>query len=325
MELRRLGRTALRVSELCLGTMNFGPLTTEDDVVRDHGPRARPRHQLLRHRQPLRRRQGPGHDRDDRRATGSRRAAAGARRWCSRPRCSGRCPSGPTTAGSRRATSATRAKRACAACRPITSTSTRCTTSTGPRRGTRSGRRWRRSSTQGKVIYVGSSNFAGWHIAQANEAAAAAQLPRPRQRAEPLQPRVAHRRARGAARVPRRTASAVIPWSPLAGGMLGGMLGPGDTAPAQEPEPALRSDRARSSRSGRSSAPSSARSRPRSRSRGCCSRSGVTAPIIGPRTLEQLEGASLRATEITLDDDSLKAIDEIFPGPGGKAPEAYAW
>ena len=56
---------------------------------------------------------------------------------------------------------------------------------------------------QGKVIYVGSSNFAGWHIAQANEAAARRQLPRPRERAEPLQPHVAHGRARGASRVPR--------------------------------------------------------------------------------------------------------------------------
>ena len=51
----------------------------------------------------------------------------------------------------------------------------------------------------------------------------------------------------------------------------------------------------------------------------------MTAPIIGPRTLEQLEGASLRATEIDLDDDALKELDEIFPGPGGRAPEAYAW
>ena len=58
MKYRRLGRTALRVSELCLGTMNFGPLTTRGRLVRDHGPRARARHQLLRHRQPLRRRQG---------------------------------------------------------------------------------------------------------------------------------------------------------------------------------------------------------------------------------------------------------------------------
>ena len=51
---------------------------------------------------------------------------------------------------------------------------------------------------------------------------------------------------------------------------------------------------------------------------------GVTGPIIGPRTMEQLEGA-LRAVEITLDDAALKRLDEIFPGPGGAAPEAYAW
>jgi len=62
----------------------------------------------------------------------------------------------------------------------------------------------------------------------------------------------------------------------------------------------------------------------------------ITAPIIGPRTIEQLIG-SVRATEIKLSDDQLKAIDKIFPGPKGpsdegvsdwhqqRAPEAYAW
>ena len=50
----------------------------------------------------------------------------------------------------------------------------------------------------------------------------------------------------------------------------------------------------------------------------------VTAPIIGPRTIEQLESA-VRATEITLDEDVLAKLDEIFPGPGGEAPMAYAW
>jgi aryl-alcohol dehydrogenase-like predicted oxidoreductase len=50
----------------------------------------------------------------------------------------------------------------------------------------------------------------------------------------------------------------------------------------------------------------------------------VTAPIIGPRTLEQLE-AAVRATEIVLGADVLKRLDDIFPGPGGAAPEAYAW
>jgi aryl-alcohol dehydrogenase-like predicted oxidoreductase len=50
----------------------------------------------------------------------------------------------------------------------------------------------------------------------------------------------------------------------------------------------------------------------------------VTAPIIGPRTMEQLNG-SLRALEIDLDEETLARLDEIWPGPGGRAPEAYAW
>jgi aryl-alcohol dehydrogenase-like predicted oxidoreductase len=50
----------------------------------------------------------------------------------------------------------------------------------------------------------------------------------------------------------------------------------------------------------------------------------ITSPIIGPRTMEQLTG-SLRAIEIKLDEATMKKLDEIWPGPGGKAPEAYAW
>ena len=50
----------------------------------------------------------------------------------------------------------------------------------------------------------------------------------------------------------------------------------------------------------------------------------ITAPITGPRTVEQLEN-SLRAVEIDLSDDVMKRLDEIFPGPGGAAPNAYAW
>ena len=50
----------------------------------------------------------------------------------------------------------------------------------------------------------------------------------------------------------------------------------------------------------------------------------VTAPIIGPRTMEQYED-SLAAVDITLDADTLARLDEIWPGPGGEAPQAYAW
>jgi aryl-alcohol dehydrogenase-like predicted oxidoreductase len=50
----------------------------------------------------------------------------------------------------------------------------------------------------------------------------------------------------------------------------------------------------------------------------------VTAPVIGPRTVEQLETA-VRATEVSLGAEVLERLDQIFPGPGGEAPSAYAW
>lgn len=53
-------------------------------------------------------------------------------------------------------------------------------------------------------------------------------------------------------------------------------------------------------------------------------RPGVTAPIVGPRTMQQLEDA-LRAATPKLDGAALERLDRIWPGPGGEAPEAYAW
>ena len=52
--------------------------------------------------------------------------------------------------------------------------------------------------------------------------------------------------------------------------------------------------------------------------------SAVTAPIVGPRTMDQLESA-LHSLEVSLDEGARGRLDEIFPGPGGPAPEAYAW
>ncbi|MBC8571235.1 aldo/keto reductase [Zongyangia hominis] len=54
------------------------------------------------------------------------------------------------------------------------------------------------------------------------------------------------------------------------------------------------------------------------------SRPNLTGVIVGPRTVEQFE-AMLPAMELTLPDDFIKEMDLIFPGPGGGAPEAYAW
>ena len=56
------------------------------------------------------------------------------------------------------------------------------------------------------------------------------------------------------------------------------------------------------------------------------SRPGVTAPIIGPRTLAQLDGA-LGAFDAELSDETLEKLDKLFPpvGNGGPGPEAWAW
>ena len=179
---------------------------------------------------------------------------------------------------------------------------------------------------QGKILYAGSSNFAGWHIARANEAAKA----RPRHFlglvSEQCFYNLAHRTSELEV-LPACEAygMGVIPWSPLARGLLGGILekveGGRRASEITQRELAEHREQVEAYEK-------------------LCADLGenpadvalawllanpvVTAPIIGPRTLEQLDG-SMRALELTLDQDTMKALDEIFPGPGGPAPEAYAW
>ena len=142
MEYRKLGHSGLKVSTLCLGTMTFGEPTEgsfmhgvgrREDVVRHHGPRARGRHQLLRHRRRLR----PGRpDRARASAAGSTQSQAARR---GRARHQVPLPHGQGPQRHRRLAlpdRALRARTACAGCRPTASTSTRstCRTSTRPRR-----------------------------------------------------------------------------------------------------------------------------------------------------------------------------------------------
>ena len=115
------------------------------------------------------------------------------------------------------------ATRRCVGCRPTTSTSTRCTTSTGRRRGTRSGRRWTTLVQQGKVLYVGSSNFAGWHIAKAQEAANRRHFTG--LVSEQSLYNLLERTSSSRCCPPRRTtASASSRGRPLHGGLLGGII-----------------------------------------------------------------------------------------------------
>ena len=178
---------------------------------------------------------------------------------------------------------------------------------------------------QGKVVYVGSSNFAGWHIVQANEAAARRHSLGlvSEQSLYNLTARTVELEVLPAC---ERYGVGVIPWSPLGGGLLGGVL----------------ADRAAGGRRGNAGVQARAESlRPQLEEwEKLCAELGhppadvalawllhnsvVTAPIIGPRTLDQVDTA-MGALDVQLDDGMLARLDEIFPGPGGPAPEAYAW
>ena len=176
--------------------------------------------------------------------------------------------------------------------------------------------------SQGKITYVGSSNFPGWKIAQANEKAAA-------------RGRLGLVSEQGLYNLLERRAElevipacleyglGLIPWSPLSGGLLAGA--------------SLAPDGRRQSADAKAAAV--ARSGQLSRFGRLCQTLGeqagavalawllhqdsVTAAIIGPRSLDQLTSV-LHVPDLRLDDATLMAIDAIFP-PCGPAPEAYAW
>ena len=178
---------------------------------------------------------------------------------------------------------------------------------------------------QGKVVYVGSSNFAGWHIARANEAARSRDFLGlvSEQCLYNLHERMSELEVLPACQT---YGLGVIPWSPLAGGLLGGVLQKLDEGSRRSD-----ADTRKEIEANRDKLESYEK---------LCAELGeqpadvalawllanpvVTGPIVGPRTIEQLD-SSLRALELKLDDDTMKRLDELFPGPGGPAPEAYAW
>ena len=183
--------------------------------------------------------------------------------------------------------------------------------------------------TQGKVRYVGSSNFAGWHLAVAQEAAHKRNFLGlvAEQCIYNLLTRHVELEVLPAA---QHLGIGVIPWSPLHGGLLSG---------------ALRKQReglgARSTEGRSADGLAEHREAIEAYEKLCAelghdpanvalawllSRPAVTAPIIGPRTGEQLDG-SLDALTIELSDEVLARLDELFPpvGKGGPGPEAWAW
>ena len=171
--------------------------------------------------------------------------------------------------------------------------------------------------SQGKVLYVGSSNFAGWHIAQAQEIAKQRHFLGlvSEQSVYNLMKRTVELEVLPCC---RNYGMAFLPYSPLGGGILGG-------TPRENERGRRAFLKKPASVEAFESLCRTLGHEPGQVALGwVAQQKGVTAPIVGPRTVGQLE-SGLAALEIKLDEGVLRQLDEIVPGPGGPAPEAYAW
>ncbi len=325
MEYVSLGRTGLKVSRLCLGTMNFGPRTTEPDSFTIMDRALELRLNFFDTADVYGQKMGEGVTEN----IIGRWFAQGGRREqvVIATKVNGRMGTGPND----RRLSAYHVRRACdESLRRLQTDHIDLYQMHHIDRETPWEEFWQAMEVlvqQGKVLYVGSSNFAGWHVAQAQCAAAA------RHFMGLVSEQCLYNLARRTVELEilpacRGYGLGVIPWSPLAGGLLAGVPPKGQASKQGRRAEAARQQEFRARRAQIKDY------------EGMCKKLGekpadvalawllanpvVTAPIIGPRTLNQLEG-SLRALEIKLSPEVLAALDEVWPGPGGEAPEAFAW
>jgi len=177
---------------------------------------------------------------------------------------------------------------------------------------------------QGKILYVGSSNFGGWHIAMANEIA------RSRHFVGLVSEQSLYNLAERTVELEVLPACehyglGVIPWSPLAGGLLGGVIAKQDLGRRAFPPVSDALEKQRDQIEAYEKLCADTGHPPAVIALAwLLTRPAVVAPIIGPRTVEQLT-ESVEVPDVELGDDLLAELDQIFPGPGGPAPEAYAW
>ena len=323
MEYRTLGRTGLQVSPLCLGTMNFGPYTTEADSFAIMDKALELGINFFDTANVYGRQLGMGVTET---IVGRWLAQGGGRREKTiiATKVYGKMAEWPN--GSR--LSAAHIKRACEeSLKRMQTEYIDLYQMHHVDRQTPWEEIWQAIEQlvrEGKAIYVGSSNFAGWHIAQANGVANARHFMGLvcEQSLYNLNARMVELEVVPAC---QSLGLGVIPWSPLAGGLLGGVLkkeadgrraGEGVQKALEKWRPRIEAFEKFCAELGESPADVALA--------WLLANPVVTAPIIGPRTMDQLTG-SMRAVEIKLSPESMKKLDEIFPGPGGAAPEAYAW
>jgi aryl-alcohol dehydrogenase-like predicted oxidoreductase len=176
----------------------------------------------------------------------------------------------------------------------------------------------------GKIVYVGSSNFAGWHIAEANDAA------RSRHFLGLVSEQCKYNLTVRSVELEVLPACehyglGVIPYSPLAFGILGGALQKVSEGRRAGEETLEEIEQRRGQLEAYEKLCADLGQSPgRVALAWLLSNRVVTSPIIGPRTVEQLDDA-VAALEVSLSEDTLAELDRLFPGPGGPGPEAWAW
>ena len=326
MQYTHPGRSGLSVSRLCLGTMNFGPMSSEPDsyIIMDAALQAGINFFDTANRYGTR--EGRGHAGLTEEIIGRWWARGGGRREkvVLATKLFGAMGDWPNEGK----LSALNIRRACeASLRRLQTDYIDIYQMHHIDRETPWDEIWQgmeQLQREGKILYVGSSNFAGWHIAKACEAA------RQRNFYGLITEQCKYSLNERAVEMELLPACVdygvgVIPWSPLGGGLLGGVLrkieeGRRANATVQAHIELLRPQLVRYEAfcSALGEAPADVALA------WLLAQPAVTAPIIGPRSLMQLQG-NLRGLEITLDAEQLDALDEIWPGPGGPAPEAWAW
>jgi aryl-alcohol dehydrogenase-like predicted oxidoreductase len=177
---------------------------------------------------------------------------------------------------------------------------------------------------EGKILYVGTSNFAGWQLVQGQELARSRHFLGivSEQSLYNLTERMIELEV-----IPACLAYGIglIPWSPLARGLLAGALTPATVGRRADQELQREVQKHRSKLEAFQRLCQELGERPADVALAwLLHQPAVTSPIIGPRTLEQLDG-TMRVMNLTLGRDTIKQLDDVFPGPGGPAPEAYAW
>ncbi len=323
MQYVRLGRTGLKVSRLCLGTMNFGPQTTEPDSYAIMDRALELGFNFFDTADVYGWKLGEGVTEN---IIGRWFAQGGGRREkvVLATKVHGKMGEWPNESG----LSALHIKKACeASLKRLKTDYIDLYQMHHVRRDTPWEEIWQAMEQlvrEGKVIYVGSSNFAGWHLAQAQEAAKTRHFMGlvSEQSLYNLNDRMIELEVIPACEY---YGLGLIPWSPLAGGLLGGVLqkiSEGRRAnedvqkEIEKHRPKLEAYEAFCKEIGEAPADVALA--------WMLKNPVVTSPIIGPRTMDQLNG-SMHVLDINLTDEQMKRLDEIFPGPGGPAPEAYAW